>query len=49
MDSQDFTGFGIGQKGWKTEVLHCLRQRTRGKGIEGEESGVLLTERGSQA
>jgi hypothetical protein len=30
-------------------VLHCLRQRTREKGIEGEESGVLLTERGSLA
>jgi hypothetical protein len=27
MDSQDFTGFGIGQKGVETEVLHCLSDR----------------------
>jgi hypothetical protein len=28
----------LGKRGGETEVLHCLRQRTREKGIEGEES-----------
>ena len=37
------------KRGGNKSVSLPLRQRTREKGIEGEESGVLLTERGSQA
>jgi hypothetical protein len=48
-----FTGFDrileLGKKGGNRSASLPLRQRTREKGIEGEESGVLLTERGSQA
>jgi hypothetical protein len=39
----------LGKRGGNRSASLPLRQRTREKGIEGEESGVLLTERGSQA
>jgi hypothetical protein len=50
LDLLDLTGiWNWAKRGGNRSASLPLRQRTREKGIEGEESGVLLTERGSQA